>query len=82
MFIYFQYISQDTQPCFYDSSLVAAKISDYRFVPTGDEQALADAVATVGPITVAIDAENPSFLFYSSGSFFKKKKCTAKIKKL
>lgn len=67
MFIYFHYTSQDTQPCFYDSSLVVAKISDYRFVPTGDEQALADAVATVGPITVAIDADHTSFLFYSSG---------------
>ncbi|XP_051550915.1 procathepsin L-like [Myxocyprinus asiaticus] len=65
----YPYTSVDTQPCFYDSSLVAARISDYRFVPAGDEQALADAMATVGPITVAIDADNPSFLFYSSGIY-------------
>lgn len=58
---------QDTQPCFYDSRLAVAHIKDYRFIPKGDEQALADALATVGPITVAIDADQSSFLFYSSG---------------
>lgn len=58
---------QDTQPCYYDSSRAVAHIRDYRFIPKGDEQALADAVATIGPITVAIDADHSSFLFYSSG---------------
>lgn len=58
---------QDTQPCYYDSKLVVARIRDYRFIAKGDEQALADAVATIGPITVAIDASHSSFLFYSSG---------------
>lgn len=61
------YFPQDTQPCFYDSKLAVAHIKDYRFIPKGDEQALADAVATIGPITVAIDASHSSFLFYSSG---------------
>uniref|UniRef100_A0A8C1VNF6 Cathepsin 12 n=1 Tax=Cyprinus carpio TaxID=7962 RepID=A0A8C1VNF6_CYPCA len=63
----YPYTSVDTQPCYYDRGLVAARISDYRFIPAGDEQALADAVATIGPITVAIDADHISFLFYSSG---------------
>lgn len=58
---------QDTQPCYYDSSLAVAHIRDYRFIAKGDEQALADAVATIGPITVGIDADHPSFMFYSSG---------------
>uniref|UniRef100_A0A8C2XKK8 Cathepsin 12 n=1 Tax=Cyclopterus lumpus TaxID=8103 RepID=A0A8C2XKK8_CYCLU len=61
--------SSDTQPCYYDSRLAVAHIKDYRFLPKGDEQALADAVATVGPITVAIDADHSSFLFYSSGIY-------------
>ncbi|KAG7246809.1 hypothetical protein CRUP_014230, partial [Coryphaenoides rupestris] len=58
--------STSTQPCFYESSRSVAHIKDYRFIPKGDEQALADAVATIGPITVAIDADHASFMFYSS----------------
>ncbi|XP_042567697.1 procathepsin L-like isoform X1 [Cyprinus carpio] len=70
----YPYTSVDTQPCYYDRGLVAARISDYRFIPAGDEQALADAVATIGPITVAIDADHISFLFYSSG-IYKESNC-------
>ncbi|KAK7126757.1 hypothetical protein R3I94_018068 [Phoxinus phoxinus] len=70
----YPYTSADIQPCFYDRSSVVARISDYRFIPAGDEQALADAVATVGPITVAMDADHPSFLFYSSG-IYKESNC-------
>ncbi|XP_027882685.1 cathepsin L1 [Xiphophorus couchianus] len=65
----YPYTSVDSQPCFYDSRLAVAHIRDYRFIPKGDEQALADAVATVGPITVAVDADHASFLFYSSGIY-------------
>ncbi|XP_075895350.1 digestive cysteine proteinase 2 [Nelusetta ayraudi] len=65
----YPYTSVDTQPCYYESSLAVAHIRDYRFIAKGDEQALADAVATIGPITVAIDANHPSFMFYSSGIF-------------
>ncbi|KAM7388560.1 hypothetical protein PAMP_024727 [Pampus punctatissimus] len=65
----YPYTSVDTQPCYYNSGLAVAHIKDYRFIPKGDEQALADAVATIGPITVAIDANHPSFLFYSSGIY-------------
>ncbi|MBN3310934.1 CATL protein, partial [Amia calva] len=65
----YPYTSMDNQPCQYDSSKSAATIKDYRFIPAGDEQALADAVTTIGPITVALDADNPSFMFYSSGIY-------------
>ncbi|XP_046905539.1 procathepsin L isoform X2 [Hypomesus transpacificus] len=65
----YPYTSVDTQPCFYDNHQSVAHISDYRFIPKGDVQALANAVATIGPITIALDADHPSFLFYSSGIY-------------
>ncbi|XP_036442873.1 cathepsin L1-like [Colossoma macropomum] len=65
----YPYTALDTQPCFYEPSQVVAHISDYRFIPNGNEQVLADALAVVGPITVAIDADHPSFMFYSSGIY-------------
>ncbi|KAK6491087.1 cathepsin L1 [Huso huso] len=62
-------LEQDGQPCFYDSRRSAAKITGLKFLPAGDEKALADAVATTGPITVTADASNPIFQFYNSGIY-------------
>ncbi|XP_060735510.1 procathepsin L [Tachysurus vachellii] len=65
----YPYTSVDTQPCFYDSNKVVARISEYKYIPYGNEQALADALATVGPIAIAVDSDHTSFMFYSSGIY-------------
>ena len=41
----------------------------YVDVPEGDEQALKDALATVGPVSVAIDATQEKFMLYKRGVF-------------
>ena len=48
---------------------IALPLTGYQDIPRGDEQALKSASATVGPISVAIDASNQSFQFYSGGVY-------------
>lgn len=59
--------SLQTQACQYNPAYRAANCSRYYFLPQGDEGALKNALATVGPISVAIDATRPTFAFYRSG---------------
>jgi len=55
--------------CHYDASKVVTKISGHTDIPVGDEGKLKEAVATVGPVSVAIDASHISFQFYRSGVY-------------
>nr|AAX51229.1 cathepsin S cysteine protease [Paralichthys olivaceus] len=57
------------QQCSYNPSYRAANCSRYSFLPEGDEGALKNALATIGPISVAIDATRPTFAFYRSGVY-------------
>ncbi|KAM3614783.1 uncharacterized protein V6R79_018972 [Siganus canaliculatus] len=64
----YPYAGRD-QPCRYNPRYRAANCSTYSFLPEGDEGALKEAVATIGPISVAIDATRPLFAFYRSGVY-------------
>lgn len=44
-------------------------ITGFKDIPQGNEQALLNAVGTVGPVSVAIEADQQAFQFYSSGVF-------------
>ncbi|XP_026799873.3 procathepsin L isoform X1 [Pangasianodon hypophthalmus] len=55
--------------CRFDPANVGANCAGYVDINRGDENALQEAVATVGPISVAIDAGQPSFQFYQSGVY-------------
>ena len=58
-----------TQQCHYNPAYRAANCSQYSFLPQGDEGALKEALATIGPISVGIDATRPRFAFYRSGVY-------------
>jgi cathepsin L len=55
--------------CRFTPDSVGATCSGSTSLPEGDEEALKEAVATVGPVSVAIDANHESFKMYSSGVY-------------
>ncbi|XP_019623336.1 PREDICTED: cathepsin L1-like [Branchiostoma belcheri] len=56
--------------CRYNSNCIGAIVTEepYVFVPSGDEEAMKQAVGTFGPVSVSIDAM-PSFHQYGSGVY-------------
>jgi len=63
----YPYIAKDEQ-C-KKVSVSPVKVSGYTEIAQNDEASLTNAVASVGPIPVAIDASLHSFQFYSSGVY-------------
>lgn len=57
------------QQCRFQRTCVGATCSGHVDLPHGDEDALKKALATVGPISVAIDAGHPSFQLYKHGVY-------------
>jgi len=55
--------------CHFKKGNVGATVTGYVDIPSGDEDALKKAVATVGPVSVAIDASHESFQTYQDGIY-------------
>ena len=60
---------QDDETCRYNPKTIGATSIGYVDLPSRNEHKLKEAVATVGPISVAIDASQDSFQNYDSGKF-------------
>lgn len=53
--------------CRYNAKQSGATDAGFVDIPEGNEDKLKAAIATVGPVSVAIDASHESFQFYSEG---------------
>lgn len=57
------------ESCRFSKKNVGATDKGFVDIPSGDEDALMKAIATVGPVSIAIDASHESFQFYSEGVY-------------
>lgn len=57
------------EKCRFSKRNIGATDSGFVDIPEGSEKKLKEAVATVGPISVAIDASHESFQFYTEGVY-------------
>eukprot|EP00052_Salpingoeca_macrocollata_P011232 m.86374 g.86374 ORF g.86374 m.86374 type:complete len:419 (+) comp17957_c1_seq1:1267-2523(+) len=55
--------------CHFNAANVGATLTSHVDVPSKNEDALKQAVGTVGPVSVAIDASHSSFQFYKNGVY-------------
>lgn len=60
-------------PCRFKPAAVAATDVGYTDIPEGNEAALTQAIATIGPISVAIDASHFSFQLYHRGVYYEQR---------
>jgi len=58
------------QKCKFNAANVGATDTGFVDITSGSEDDLTNAIATIGPISVAIDASQDSFQFYSSGVYY------------
>eukprot|EP01089_Gocevia_fonbrunei_P022854 TRINITY_DN93_c0_g2_i1.p1 TRINITY_DN93_c0_g2~~TRINITY_DN93_c0_g2_i1.p1 ORF type:complete len:340 (+),score=105.65 TRINITY_DN93_c0_g2_i1:127-1020(+) len=64
----YPYTAEDGS-CHFNAANVGATLKGYTDIASGSEPSLQDKIATIGPISVAIDASQSSFQFYSTGVY-------------
>ncbi|XP_059163605.1 procathepsin L-like [Physella acuta] len=64
----YPYVARD-RTCAFSRATVGARIKSFVNVARGSESALMQAVATVGPVSVAIDSSRDSFRLYGGGIY-------------
>jgi len=69
----YPYTATGPNACQYNAALNVIQVNEettYTDIPSGSEADLCESITTQGPISVAIDASQPSFQFYSSGVYY------------
>merc|ERR1719362_2512481 len=66
----YPYTAKTGKKCLFKPKDVGATLQSYKTIPTGKEDELQKAVASVGPVSVAIDASQRSFHFYKKGVYY------------
>ena len=56
--------------CKFSAKSIGATVTGYVRIPYGNESDLLEAVTTVGPIAVSIDARNDTFQLYNGGVYY------------
>ncbi|ESN92802.1 hypothetical protein HELRODRAFT_185163 [Helobdella robusta] len=64
----YPYEGQDGE-CRFKKNKIGATVTGFVDIPKGSEKKLQEALATVGPVSVAIDANHQSFMLYKSGVY-------------
>lgn len=59
--------------CRFNPANVGGECMAHMEIMIGNEKALQQAVATVGPVAAGIDGAKPSFQFYKSGYYYEPK---------
>jgi cathepsin L len=65
----YPYTAHQNPECKYDAANIGATLTGSVELPQGNEARLQEAVATIGPISVAIDANHMSFQLYKQGVY-------------
>lgn len=66
---YYPYVARQAY-CRFNRGYVDSTVSSFYDLPQGSEQALTQALGSVGPVSVAIDASRPGFRSYRTGVFY------------
>jgi cathepsin L len=64
----YPYTGKADHTCHFNASCIGAVVTGFVDLPAGDELKLMEALATIGPVSVAIDAEQ-SFINYQQGLY-------------
>jgi len=75
----YPYTGQNGFRCKFNEANVGATVSSFVDVKRGSESALAQAIAEIGPISVAMDAGHESFQHYRTGIYTERKCSSVKL---